>query len=199
MSTAKPAGEVVALDLGGVIVDVDHERCARRLGLAWSACEPAFFADGMHDRLTMGTLDGAAFIDAAAAKLSLASALVREAWADVVAVLPEGRVLVEELLAAGARVHLWTNTDPIHLERMLAELPAGVVASTASFRLGAMKPQPAFFERARALGEPAIFLDDRLDVVDAARSAGVRATRCLGPVAARAFLVEAWLLRRAHL
>lgn len=191
--------QLIALDLGGVIVDVDHDRCARKLGLTWSACEDAFFAGGLHDRLTIGAIDANVFIDTAATALDLAPALVRDAWADVVEVMPEGRALVDELLASGCRVHLWSNTDPIHLARMLDGLPPGVVADTASFRLGAMKPQPAFFHRAMARGVPAMFLDDRLDVVDAARAEGVHATRCLGPTQARALLVEAWLLRRARL
>lgn len=191
--------DIIALDLGGVLVDVDHERCARRLGLRWTQCEAAFFAGGLHDKVTTGQIDGAAFIASAAETLGLPEGLVREAWADIVTVMPDGRALVEELLAAGSPVHLWSNTDPIHLARMLDGLPTGVAADTASFRLGAMKPEPAFFQRAMARGVPAIFLDDRLDVVDAARAEGVRALRCVGPVQARALLIEAWLLRRTLL
>lgn len=189
---------IVALDLGGVIVDVTHQRCADALGLRWSACERAFFDDALHDHVTKGVVDGDMFVRTALSRLpvraSLSLATLRAAWSLVVEVTPEGRTLVEELLARGHRVHLWTNTDPIHLERMLAQLPAGVVAQTASYTLGAMKPEPEFFACALAHGVPALFLDDRRDIVDAARLAGVSARQVLGAAQARTALVEASLL-----
>ena len=185
---------IVALDLGGVIADVSHARCAALLGRTWPECEGAFFDDGLHDALTVGAVDAASFVQAAAARLHEDAARVRAAWAAVVDITAEGRALVVDLLARGHRVHLWSNTDPVHLDRMLAQLPPGVVADTASFRVGAMKPHADFFARAAALGTPALFLDDRLDIVAAATAAGVSARQCLGATQARALLVEASLL-----
>jgi FMN phosphatase YigB (HAD superfamily) len=186
---------VVALDLGGVIVDVDHERCARWLGRSWAACAAAFFDDGLHDRVTVGAIDGDEFATSAAMALGVEPGLVRAAWGAVVELMPAGRALVDDLLAAGCGVHLWSNTDPIHLARMLDALPPGVVTVTASCRLFAMKPQRAFFDKALALGAPALFLDDRADVVAAASAAGVTSRECHGPTQARALLLEAGLLR----
>ncbi len=185
---------IVALDLGGVIVDVDHERCARKLGLPWSACQAALFANGRHDDVTVGRIDAEAFIAEAATSLGRDSVVVREAWADIVAVMPEGRALIDELLAVGTRVHLWSNTDPIHLGRILERLPHGLLPDTVSFRLGKMKPDATFFHRAMTHGVPEIFLDDRPDIVQAARAQGVRASHCLGPRQARALLVQARFL-----
>ena len=99
-----------------------------------------------------------------------------------------GDEVVDELLGRGVVVHLWSNTDPIHMERMAAQLPAAALSTTASFRIGAMKPQPAFYEKARALGEPVVFLDDLEGNVAAAVAAGVKAVRCNGPHEARAIL-----------
>jgi FMN phosphatase YigB (HAD superfamily) len=189
MSTA-----IVALDLGGVIADVAHARCAALLGRTWAECEGAFFDEGLHDALTIGAVDGDAFVRAAAARLGEDEARVREAWAAVVDITAEGRQVVVDLLARGHRVHLWSNTDPVHLARMLAQLPAGVLADTASYRVGAMKPDAAFFARAAAHGAPALFLDDRLDIITAAQAAGVTARQCIGAAQARALLREASLL-----
>ncbi len=181
---------LVALDLGGVIADVDHTNVDRALGIDAAARERAFFDGGLHDGLTVGAVDGETFARAAAERLALPPAQVRAAWALVVNVTTAGRALVDELLACGATVHLWSNTDPIHLERMRAQLPAGVGARTASYVLGAMKPQPAFYARARALGEPAVFLDDLEANVAAAHAAGVTARVCRGAAEARAILVS---------
>ncbi len=194
MTSLGSTSRVVALDLGGVIADVAHARCAVLLGRTWRECEGAFFDEGLHDALTVGSVDGEAFVKTAAARLGEPEARVREAWASVVDITADGRQLVVDLLARGHRVHLWSNTDPVHLERMLAQLPAGVFAGTASFRVGAMKPDAAFFTRASARGMPALFLDDRLDNVDAAVAAGVTARQCLGAPQARALLVQASLL-----
>lgn len=193
-SSRDNSSRIVALDLGGVIADVSHARCAALLGRSWPECEGAFFDDGLHDALTIGAVDGESFVHSAAARLHEDDARVRAAWGAVVDVTAEGRAVVVDLLARGHRVHLWSNTDPVHLERMLAQLPAGVVADTTSFRVGAMKPHADFFARAAAHGAPALFLDDRPDIVAAALAAGVHARQCLGATQARELLVEASLL-----
>ena len=74
------------------------------------------------------------------------------------------------------------------MERMAAQLPAAALSHTASFVVGAMKPHAAFYAKARALGEPVVFLDDLEANVAAAAAAGVRAKRCNGPLEARAIL-----------
>jgi FMN phosphatase YigB (HAD superfamily) len=185
---------VVALDLGGVLVDVDHAVACRKLGITRAELEVAFFDEGLHDDVTVGVIDGEAFVAAAAKRIGRAERDVREAWAGVVEVWPEGRRLVEDLQTRGIAVHLWSNTDPIHLEKMSAQLPAGPLLATASFHLGAQKPDPAYYGRAARLGQPAIFLDDRDDNVSAAQRGGVQARRCDGPEEARAILIELGLL-----
>jgi FMN phosphatase YigB (HAD superfamily) len=181
---------IVALDLGGVIVDVDHGRTMAKLGIDRPTLERAFFDDGLHDAVTIGAVDGAVFSRTAASRLGRDVREVEDAWALVVDVMPAGSALVRELIEAGHDVVLWTNTDPVHLPRMLAGLPPEVRAPTASFRLGAMKPDPAYFAKALAHGEPVVFLDDLEKNVAAARLAGVDARVCAGPIRARAILSE---------
>ena len=191
------APAVVALDLGGVIVDIDHGRCLTRLGVPRdnrALLERAFFDGGLHDDVTVGRVDGAAFAAEAARRVGLPADAVSAAWALVCDVMPAGRALVAELIERGHRVHLWSNTDPIHLAHMTAQLPAGVVVDTASFRVGSMKPLPEYFAKAAALGVPALFLDDRADNVAAAVAAGIVARRCDGPAEARAHLADVGLL-----
>lgn len=185
---------IVALDLGGVIVDVDRQAAARRLGVTLPELERVFFEGDAHDTLARGALDGARFLADAAARAGCSPALARQAWDAMVEVWPAGRALVAELLAAGLALHVWSNTDPIHLQKIAAALPPGPVYDTASFHLGAQKPSPAFWSRALALGRPALYLDDRPDFVAAAQHAGVPAATCRGPEQARRLLVDAGLL-----
>ena len=114
--------------------------------------------------------------NAAARILDRPPADVRGAWRDVVAVMPAGRALVEECLAADLDVWLWSNTDPIHLEKMTAGLPA-VHDDSVSFKIGAMKPDAEFYRRnlallARAPTDDVLFVDDRADNVAAAVARG---------------------------
>lgn len=194
--TNRPAnpGRTVAFDLGGVLVGVDHQAAARALGVSMAELERAFFSDGIHDAVTIGALDAEGFASAAARTLGRTTAEARAAWAAVVEVWPEGRALVEECLGAGLRVVLWSNTDPIHLEKMARALPP-LPLEHVSFALGAQKPDLEFFRRGLArLGEAPVFVDDRDDNVAAARAAGVRAHVVQGPAAARAALVLEGLL-----
>lgn len=192
MSPRRP--RTVAFDLGGVLVGVDHGAAARALGVSHAELERAFFADGIHDAVTVGALSGDAFAAAAARALGRAPAEARAAWACVVEVWPEGRALVEECLAAGLRVVLWSNTDPIHLEKMARALPP-LPLEHVSFALGAQKPDAEFFRRGLArLGEAPVFVDDREDNVAAAHAAGVPAHQVRGPAAARQALVLEGLL-----
>lgn len=188
------AGAIVALDLGGIIVDVDRARTAGVLGVAVADLEEVFFDGVDHDELTRGALHAEAFVSRAATRAGCAPATVRAAWQAMVEVSPEGRALVDELLRAGYAVHLWSNTDPLHLEKIVAALPRGLLVDTVSFKLGAPKPLPAYWSGALAHGRPVIYVDDRADFVAAALRAGVPSVTCMGPAAARAALVEAGLL-----
>ncbi|OGQ13365.1 MAG: hypothetical protein A2138_12975 [Deltaproteobacteria bacterium RBG_16_71_12] len=190
----RPSGETVAFDLGGVLVDVEHAAAARALDVPLSEIERAFFSGGIHDAVTVGALDGQAFVAAAARALARDVAAVADAWAAIVQVRADGRALVEECLAAGLAVVLWSNTDPIHLARMAQALPP-VPLDHVSFVLGAQKPDPEFFRRGLArLGRSPVFVDDRADNVAAARALGIRAHVVRGPAEARAALAREGLL-----
>jgi FMN phosphatase YigB (HAD superfamily) len=188
------SGVVVALDLGGVIVDVSREIAMATIGVGDVDFNKGFFHGDDHDRLTTGHLDGEEHLSRVARRLGRPVHDVRASWAAMVEVMPDGAALVRELLAAGHRVHLWSNTDTIHLDKIVRALPPGLVVETASFHLGAAKPSAEFFRRARALGEPALYLDDRPDFVAAAAAIGVRAAVAVGPAEARARLRSSGLL-----
>jgi putative hydrolase of the HAD superfamily len=179
--------KAVAFDLGGVLVDVDHARAARRLGVDTAAWERGWFTGDAHDRVSRGLIDRDAFVADVAARLAHAPDALADAWASVVEVWSGAAELVAHVEARGLRVLVWSNTDPIHADVMARALPHVADARALSFRLGAMKPEPQFYTRALAAdglrAEDVLFLDDRADNVAAARALGVRAEQILGGIA----------------
>lgn len=189
-----PSPLIVGLDLGGVIVDVNRNAGARALGVSAQEFDDAFFDGTGHAEVTVGAISAEAFLRHAAARLQRELDDVRAGWLAVVDTWPDGVAVVEALLAAGHAVHLWSNTDPVHLEKIAAALPRGVVLETVSFLIGAQKPDPRYWQRAAARGRPTIYLDDRPDFVEAARRIGLPAHVCAGPAGARQALVHAGLI-----
>ncbi|VXC06662.1 HAD-IA family hydrolase [Nocardioides sp. AX2bis] len=94
---------------------------------------------------------------------------------------PTSMALVDELRATGVGVHLGTNQERHRAAHMRTVLGYDDLfdVSCYSCDLGAAKPEPAYFERAveRLRDEAAgvLFVDDRADNVEAARSVGLRA------------------------
>ena len=93
--------------------------------------------------------------------------------------VPSSIDLVHRLRAAGYGVHLGTNQERHRATYMRTELGFDDLfdVSCYSWELGAVKTEPAYFEQAVALidCEPAevVFVDDRLDNVETARSVGL--------------------------
>jgi FMN phosphatase YigB (HAD superfamily) len=171
---------VVAFDLGGVVVDVDKS--------VLRGLDDAFFTGSDHDQMSVGTIDGATFIERVARRADISSVDVEAMWRQVVHFSAGGAELIASTSKRCA-VAVWSNTDPIHWSALHTQssVLSGCTLSP-SFAVGAMKPSPAFFQRARAtLGDAhVLFLDDRSDNVAAARALGIDAHVVVGVDAAAA-------------
>lgn len=190
----------IAFDLGGVLVGVEKARLFEAFPLPKAQVEEAFFADGRFKALNTGRLSQEAFLDEVARRLETSRERVHKAWAAMVEPLPGASELVLEL---DVPVMTWSNTDPIHADRLRSALPAPLFSpkrAALSFEIGALKPDPGFFEAAlaRAGLSPAqvFFVDDRADNVAAARALGIDAVRALGPKQAREALRARGLVER---
>ncbi|WP_212721611.1 HAD family hydrolase [Nocardioides dongxiaopingii] len=107
---------------------------------------------------------------------------VEEVYAAVwhsIELVPSSIELVHRLRRAGYGVHLGTNQERHRAAYMRTRLGYDDLfdVSCYSWELGALKPEPAYFERAveRIGAEPGevLFVDDRLDNVESARSVGL--------------------------
>ena len=187
---ARPPSTVV-LDLGGVVLRVDWrpviallredtpevpEDLEQQVG-AWAA----------YHRYERGESSSAEFFAALRQHFHLPTPQERvlQAWNVAVAELLPGAMSV--LRRCGARVPLFafTNTNAAHYAYISATLPLFSAFQTvfASHELGQRKPEPRAYDlvSARLPCEPGavLYIDDKLENVAAARTAGWQAEQCV--------------------
>jgi len=173
----------IAVDLGGVAARYTPARRLDALvaatGFRADEITERVFGSGLETRLERGEIGihdhgVQALLDALERRLD-ASALV-EAWSR--AFTPDAEVL--SILAQQAeRVVLFTNNGPIVelcLDGPLRRIQKACDDVVCSWRLRAVKPEPAAFERFSRIverpGDALLLLDDSAPNVEAARTAG---------------------------
>ncbi|MFB9312173.1 HAD family hydrolase [Nocardioides plantarum] len=106
--------------------------------------------------------------------------LFASVWTSI-ELVPSSIELVHRLRAAGYGVHLGTNQEQHRAAYMRTALGYDELfdVSCYSWELGAVKTEPVYFERALTMigtvPEEVVFVDDRLENVETARSAGLAA------------------------
>lgn len=183
------APPLIALDLGGVLIDVAPLQLAQ---VGAPDLDHAFFGhthDGRpeQEQVALGALAVGEWLATVADRLGRPPEEIETAWRSRLTLADEAHELIEAL--ADVDVVLWSNTDAAHFAHLAAWLPTAWAAErrrALSFEIGALKPAAAFFERAldRLDGAPTLFVDDKPANVAAARAARVRAELAKGPVAA---------------
>ncbi|HEY3448923.1 MAG TPA: HAD family phosphatase [Myxococcales bacterium] len=199
----------VLFDLGNVLVRLDLPRGLSHLRrLAGRRAPQTLESAELHfgeasTACNRGDLSPEAFIAELARQLGAPasptthSSLV-EAWCDIFEPWPEMEALADEVLQAGHAAYLASNTDPLHFAFLELQMPVlrRLTGLHLSYEARVMKPDPAFFTgllaRFGLRAADCVYLDDRAEHVEAARSVGIRAAIHEGEVAkARAFLCEA--------
>jgi FMN phosphatase YigB (HAD superfamily) len=180
------------VDLGKVLVGFDHQTTCLRIeeatGVPAGRLRPVLFGD-LEAAFDRGTVAPGEFFRACETRAGLprlSDDVWIGAWRDIFHPLPRA-------IAALARVHpgirrvLVSNTNELHWEGVLRVFqPAGLLdALVLSFRVGAVKPEPAFWDAALeaagcAPGE-CLFVDDRPELVAAAAGRGIPGFAVSGP------------------
>lgn len=186
---------MVLFDLDGVLRTFDpaaeravEERYGLPPGLLrWHAFDPVVVDDAVR-----GVVTRAEWIARAGAALGHPEAMAAFLGLRG-AVDPAVRAVVDEVRSTGVRIGLLTNaTDTLPEELAHLGLTGVFDVVLASCALGAIKPEPAIYERATArLGvDPAevAFVDDQATYVAAAEAAGWRAHRYTAVAGLRAWL-----------
>lgn len=173
------------LDLGNVLLRFDHSLTLARLealtGVPARKLRPHVFGP-LEREFDLGRIGPEAFfrsVEAAAGLPRVSDALWAPAWRDIFTRDEEALALLTRL-AGGVTPVLVSNTNALHWEgvlRVAPELARLLPLRALSFEIGAAKPDPAHFAAALALANTtpaeAVFADDRIENVEAARGLGI--------------------------
>lgn len=180
-------------DFGGVLVDLDKERCVRAFSSIGIDARPYlndYGQAGVFARFESGKTDAAGFcreLRQVSGCADVPDEAILAAWRQFLLDVPSARL--ETLLRAHRRypLYLLSNTNPVHWEMgregyfrykglRLEDFFDGVFLS---YELGLTKPEPEIFsEVVRRIGGPAddiLFFDDSPENCAAARRCGLRA------------------------
>jgi FMN phosphatase YigB (HAD superfamily) len=172
-------------DMGNVLLHFSHEQMADQMarvaGMDAQRAWRILFEDGLEWAAERGELTReqfyGRFCEAAGS------------WPDIAALDHAGNAIFElnapivglvgRLVAAGYRLGVCSNTSPSHWSyctRRFRSLTTMFAVHALSYQLGAIKPDPKFYQGATELAglppERILFTDDRADNVAAAKAAG---------------------------
>ena len=177
---------VLLLDLGGVVIDVDPQRCftywAEAADVDVAHVAERWRADEAYEAFEVGAIGFDEYLESLSARLEISlgeddwragwNALLGDPIADVVAALPA--------VAARVPLYCFSNTNVVHQatwERRHADVLTPFRRIYVSWQLGLRKPSVASYHRvADDIGvapEGIVFLDDNADNVRGATAAGL--------------------------
>ena len=183
-----PAYHAIIFDLGGVVVDVESDRLihqvAQLIGRTFEEVHAAVYHQELLLPLELGQITPRDYYEGLKRFLDIPwtyEQFVRS-WNDILRENPAVTQLVHRLRKHHKLIAL-SNTNELHLNHMKA-IPALSVLDdwVASCDVGLRKPDPQIYrlavQRVGVSVQAAIYIDDRPELVEAGRSAGLTAIRC---------------------
>lgn len=187
--------EFFYFDLGKVLLEFDHARMLRQMaevaGVPVDILRTALMPSGdpaagdSQYLLEAGSLSEEDYYAGLCERLGSTPARpdLDLAASDIFAPMEDSLRLVDRLRAAGRRLGLLSNTNPIHwrffTDGRYPWLNESFEVLLGSFHVGAMKPDPAIYaaavERAAAPAERVFFVDDKPENVEGAIAMGLDA------------------------
>lgn len=176
-------------DFGNVIATFDHGIACRQLSqlsnyvVSESTVRRVIFMSGLEARFDRGEFSAPAFIASLRRDLHISASddEVARAWSDMFSPNVAIYETIRHIKAAQGRLVLASNTNELHyreISRRFGEILDLFDEQVLSFRIGAAKPDLRFFDaclNARRGALRCVYLDDREDFVEAARSHGFEA------------------------
>jgi len=166
----------LALDIGNVCIKIAPELCLKMLGFS-SPAEAAELIQ-LERQFECGRIPAEEFRSRAVAMFHgrITPQQFQEAFfAILIAPMPGMEDLIASLPGRGVQPVFFSDISDVHLEltRKMFRAAAAVPEGVYSFKVGAMKPDPVFFaDFERRFGAPCLYVDDRKDLIEAARLHG---------------------------
>lgn len=179
--------QTILFDLGDVLVKLDFDR-AYRAAAALRGCPTQevrrlLRESGLADPYERGEIDSQEFYRGCENLLGLGLDFggFARLWGDM---FSSEELISRKLIEALGRRHrlaILSNTNELHYQWLRRTYPLLELFPQAvlSYEIGAMKPSAAIYEKAleltRSRPEECFFTDDRMENVEGARAAGIRA------------------------
>lgn len=176
--------DAVVFDLGKVLVDFDYGIAARRVAergrLGAEAVRALIDHSPLLFRFETGLIDRRQFFAEVCAATGFTGSLEEfgRIFADIFTEIPPMVALQRRLRERGVPTFIFSNTNDIAIGHIRQNFPffAGFDAYVLSYEHQAMKPQAALYEVVERVtgrqGPRLVYLDDRLENVEAGRSRG---------------------------
>ena len=180
--------ELVMFDLGGVALEVESDRLvhqvAQLVGKTFEEVQHAIYDEELLLPFELGRITPQTYFEGLKKRLRLSWSYEQfvKSWngifnenRDVIQLMPRLRKR-HKLLAL-------TNTNVLHLAHIKTMFPALAIFDqwVASCEVGMRKPEPEIYafavKQAGVRPQAAIYIDDRPELVEAGRSAGLKAIR----------------------
>lgn len=180
----KSKNNVIALDIGGVCLNLRPELCAERLRLDTGDI-PVELLTAV-DKLERGMIDEKTCLDEF--RRHVASTMSDEelidAWNLILGEDMDGMpALAREIVALGYRFVFFSDISSIHLYQVYRQLSFAnlVAAGVFSFEVGAKKPEIQMYEAfEKQHGRPVLYVDDKPENVEGGRLFGWTSHRFVG-------------------
>ena len=186
MNTDRIAG--IFFDLGNVLIKLDYRKFSAMLtaltGKQIEELRPAF-TDGLVTKYELGLCEEGEFLSTLCGRISVQQTDFMKVWTSMF----DGEPLIPEdvLLELSQKYRLWiiSNTNRTHFDYIRGHYSflkcfEGLILS---YEVGAMKPNPAIFklalEKSGMKPDEAVFVDDQLANVEAAREIGINGIQFL--------------------
>jgi putative hydrolase of the HAD superfamily len=184
---------MVVFDFGNVIAGFDNLRFMKKL-LEGSSLNPVFLTKLIFSESTLpvefetGKIGPAEFQKGIQNQVgrTFSPEVFRKAYCDIFEIIPETDALIRHLYGK-VRLGLLSNTNILHYEEVIRKIPIFSCFDqvTLSFRVGAMKPDPAIYQdvlqKWNGPAEKVLFLDDVDTYVEGARQAGMKGMTFFNP------------------
>lgn len=191
---------VIVFDLGKVLLDFDYAVAVRRL-LASSNCTAAELLTLINQspllmQYERGAITTGAFFERVREVSGYEGSFdaFKEMFGDIFTPIPEMIQLHSDLVARGYPVFVFSNTNEMAVDHIRSHFPffSRFDGYVVSYEHGTMKPEAALYKAVEQLcgrrGGRIIYLDDRVENVEAGRARGWRSLVHERPAATRAWV-----------